>query len=323
MLNPTIDDSANGESITRPLYFLLSPSVARNTPPASTSSPNRNTRSSSAMASSRAVRTASMTVACAISQLLVDEAEGVFGLRVGLHERPLRGLANLFLHAALYLIEVFAREDPVRLHAGTEEQQRVLPGPLFELFFRPVAGIIVVAGVRPEAIALRLDEIRATAVAGLIDRRLHRLVDRNPVHPIANHALDVVAALSIGDVRHRHELFRPLRDRIPVVFDEKDDRKLVDGREVQRLMKVAPAGAALATASHHNNRVLVHLRRQGDARGVQELRRDDRTLGDDLPFAVRPVSRHLAAVAVRVIALGEQVEHRLTRRLAEDKVHSE
>src|SRR5688572_1060564 len=105
-----IDDSASGESSTRPGYFFASPSVARNTPPASTSSPRMNTRSSFPISSSSVERIASMTVTSAISQLLVDEAERVLWRRVRLHQSPLRRFPDFALDPRLDLVQVVGRE---------------------------------------------------------------------------------------------------------------------------------------------------------------------------------------------------------------------
>src|SRR5712691_7021206 len=147
MLSPMIDDSASGVSSTRPGYFVAKPSVARNTPPASTSSPRTKTRSSFAISSSRVERTASITVIAVISRLLEDEAERVFGKRIGLRQRPLRTLADLLLDAPLDLVEILFREDPALFDARPEDLHGVLPRPLFELLLRAIAAVVIVAGM--------------------------------------------------------------------------------------------------------------------------------------------------------------------------------
>src|ERR1043165_8474045 len=75
MLRPMIELSASGESITRSPYLPCRPSVARNTPPASTSSPRRKMRSSEAMAADDRIFLLGEDV----------EAGGVFRATEGLH----------------------------------------------------------------------------------------------------------------------------------------------------------------------------------------------------------------------------------------------
>ncbi len=55
--------------------------------------------------------------------------------------------------------------------------------------------------------------------------------------------------------------------------------------------------------------------------GVQQLRCYDARLRYHVALAKAPVRGHLAPVAVRIIPLGEQVEHRFTSGHTEDEVH--
>src|SRR5262249_36574184 len=160
-----------------------------------------------------------------------------------LAERPFGAVPHFFLDATLYLVEVFLREDAALFHARPEDLDGVFAGPLLELFLRSVAAVVVVSGVGPETVALRLDQKRARATPRLVDRRLHVLVDGDGVHPVYDRRLDAVPLRPVRHVGGGHLLVGTLRNRIAVVLDIEDHGQAMDGREVERLVEVAPAGA--------------------------------------------------------------------------------
>ena len=115
---------------------------------------------------------------------------------------------------------------------------------------------------------LRLDERRAVAAAGALHGLARDPVAGDGVAPVDDHAGNAVSLGAIGDVLGWHLLLPRHADREPVVLDEEDHRELVDGREVQRLVEVAFAGAALADRREGDRVLAAHPRRQRDARGV-------------------------------------------------------
>ena len=175
----------------------------------------------------------------------------------------------------------------------------------------------------PHAEALGLDEERPRASAGLIDGWPHGLVDGDGVKPIDDSALDAVGRGAVGDVGDGHLLLGALGDGVAVVLDEEDDGQLVDGGEVERLVEVATAGAALATAGEGDDRVVAHLRRERDPDSVHKLGGDDAGLGEHAALRAAPVRGHLPSEGVGVVALPKDVEHGLARGHAEHEHDAE
>jgi hypothetical protein len=79
--------------------------------------------------------------------------------------------------------------------------------------------------------------------------------------------------------------------------------------------------APFAAAGHDDQLLAPQPRPERDAHGVHELRGHDRRLRDDAAGRARPVRRHLPAVAIRVVPLAEDVQHRFAGSHPEDEVH--
>src|SRR3989337_3816558 len=144
---PTIDSSANGESITRPApYFSNNPWVALNTPPRGpTSSPTINTRSSRANSSSIACRRPSMRVISGMGDVLGVDRIGAFGyLRVGCTFGELDRLIDLLPCPRIHLHHRLRCQEPLVQELRGEAIQRITRSPLRDFLPRTVASVIVV-----------------------------------------------------------------------------------------------------------------------------------------------------------------------------------
>jgi len=152
------------------------------------------------------------------------------------------------------------------------------------------------------AVGVRLDELRTLAGAGPRDRVAQHLQQRGGV--VAVHALtrDAVADALVGDRRGGGLAGQRDGDGVLVVLHEEDDRGLEDGREVERLVEVALAGAAVPAQRHHDRALAAQPRRVSDPDGVRELGGERRRLRGDM------VGRRVVAGVPVALEQGEHLD---------------
>ena len=230
---------------------------------------------------------------------------------------PIDGLIDFGAHLGGPLPGFLLAEGVGLEEARAEAVDRVVARPLLDLGARAVAAVVVARGVGDEAVGLRLDQLRAVAAAQLLDAPAHLLVDGEDVVAVDGRGLDVVAAGALGDVADGHLLLAGLGDGVAVVLAEEDHGQLVDGGEVERLVKVALGGGALAEVDDGDLVQPSQLRGVGDAGGVRQVGGDHAGAGDDALLGEGPVARHLASARVGVVGLGEEAEHDLLGAHAE------
>ncbi|BFO13677.1 hypothetical protein SHKM778_00650 [Streptomyces sp. KM77-8] len=142
-----------------------------------------------------------------------------------------------------------------------------MPLPGLHLGVVAVAGGVVGVGVRLHAIRDRLDQRRTAARAGTAYGVGEDLVHGGGVVAVDQAAGHPVADGLVGQRRGRGLPVERYGDREAVVLDEEDDRGLPDGGEVQGLVEVALAGAAVADHGERDHVVAL------EAGGVREPHR--------------------------------------------------
>src|SRR5581483_9991398 len=205
-----------------------------------TSSPSTITRSSRAISSRRAERTASITVIVAIAippfsppgpaprSAGVHVPEDRFRRRIRRALGELGGVIDLALHAADRLFQQRVVQQPHLAQIVAEARERLALPPLLHLLARAIGAVVVIAGMRYQPVGLGFEEGRAIAAARPIDGALHRAVDGNeivPIHDLAGHG---VGAGAVGDIGNRHLLALWLRDGVAIVLTDEDDRQPMD-----------------------------------------------------------------------------------------------
>jgi hypothetical protein len=141
---------------------------------------------------------------------------------------------------------------------------------------------------------------------------------------VAGEQVRAVDALHQQTGKRRHELrqiaawrlhFDRNGDRVPVVFDEIDDRQLQRAGGIERFPELAFAGRAFANRDVHDLVGPEAPLRIGDAGnllkqtpgfrapdGLQALRPRGARLRDDIEFLVSPMGRHLTAARIGIVA---------------------
>jgi hypothetical protein len=147
--------------------------------------------------------------------------------------------------------------------------------------------------VRLHAIGVRLDQLRAATVTGLLDGGAQDRQQR--CHVVA---VDAFAGYAVPDAlvrqRRRDRLTGQRHaDRVPVVLHQEDDRGVEDGREVERLVEVALARATVTAHRHHDRRLATKPGRVRDTDRVRQLGRQGRRVRGDVVLV-----RVVAAVPV-------------------------
>lgn len=153
--------------------------------------------------------------------------------------------------------------------------------PGLDLGVAPVAGRVVGVGVGVDAVRHRLDQCgtatRARVGHGFGEHLVHGggvvAVDQAARHPVADGL--------VGQRRGGGLLGERDGDREAVVLDEEDDRGLPDGGEVERLVEVALAGAAVADQGERHHVVALETGGVREAHGVRELGRERGAQGRD------------------------------------------
>ena len=186
-----------------------------------------------------------------------------------------------------------------------------------------VAGRVVGGGVRAHPVGVRLDQRRALAVAGVVERRAGHRVGGEHVVAVDPDAGEAEAGGALVERDAGLPLER-LGDRVLVVLAEEDDRGVEDAGPDERLVDVALAGRAVAEVGDDRLAVVgADLAVHGDAHGVagrvQRLRADDDRVDVELELvrvpaalvdAAEQAERHdrvdAAAVEDAVLAVGRE-----------------
>jgi hypothetical protein len=196
-----------------------------------------------------------------IGQLALDRRR-----RIGLGEHQVREPIDLRDHSGAMRLELARLPDAASGGDRLEPQQRIARRPLLEQLRRHVVGSRRLL-VSAHAERLELDERRPFSASRPRGGVAHRANDGQQVVPVADDARDAVADAAIGQMRAGVLLGDGRRQPVLVVLDDEDDGELPHGREVQRLVKIALAGRAVAGE------------RDGDARFTAQLKRQRQPVG--------------------------------------------
>src|SRR6476661_1990748 len=343
---PTMPDSASGLSMTRssPKSFCR-PSVMRKTPPSlPTSSPMSRTLSSSSMALRRPMLRPLASVifwvlisvgsferlevggeAVALSGDLVghlaeDVAELVERLGVGQRLAALAEVVAQLLGLGVEVVEELLVDQAVAAQVDLEPLDRVLELPVLELVVEAVARRVVGRGVRTHAIGVRLDERRAVALPGPLQRGLRDGVRRQHVVAVDADPREAEAQRPLVERDAGLALDR-LGDGPLVVLAEEHDGRVVGRGEDERLVDVALRRRTVAEVGDHgrvavgvagaDDAVALHAHRV--AGGVEGLRADDDRVEAEVvlvrvPAAlVDPAEEAEEAQRVDALAVGDAV----------------
>src|SRR5271157_173574 len=188
---PMMDASARGESMIRfGPYLSYRPAVARKTPPRlPTSSPTMKTSGSRASSSSRARRMASIKVISGMTDLL-----GINGMQGILHRRVRRSRGvryRLIDHRHRFpfqFFHLFPGQDLSGLQGTLGDQQGIVFLMLLDLLPGTVGAVVIVGGVRGQAVGTGLDQTRTLPGAGAAHRFLHSSMHLDHVRPIHRHS---------------------------------------------------------------------------------------------------------------------------------------
>ncbi len=150
--------------------------------------------------------------------------------------------------------------------------------PRLDLAVGAVAGRVVGVGVRLQPVGDRLDEGGAAARPGPVQRLGQHLVHRDRVVAVHQPPRDAVADRLVGQRGRSGLLGQRYGDREAVVLHQEDGGCLPYGGEVERLVEVALAGAAVADQRERGHLVALQpggvrqpdrVRKLGGQRGAQ------------------------------------------------------
>ena len=232
----------------------------------------------------------------------VDGREQVVRARGLVGEREVDRRLDLRLHSAQ--ARRAASSSP-SAQSPLEPRQRILRLPFLDHGRIPDVGQVRAHGVLHAAERLQLEEGRAAAVPGALERRCDGVLDRDhvvavddlPRHAVPGRALDEVGDGALGVPAGRQ--------RELVVLAGEHDRQLPGGGEVHRLVRGPLAGRAVA---EERDRRLVRpakLRGQRRPARVREAGSDDPVAADDVEGEVGDVHRAAEPLAVA----GPPAEH--------------
>ena len=244
----------------------------------------------------------------------VDVGQRVLRGRVGRLHSLARRLCDLVADPLLERLDLFRGKHTLVEQLLLEPFEAVVLRQLVDLLLGAITPLVVFRRVGPKAIDEAFDERRTLSGAGASDRLLRDEVARDGVAAVDRHARESVPRRALGDVVDRVLLVERRGDREAVVFADEHLGQLVDGREVECLVRVAFRPRALAVVGHDDLVGAVHLQRIGDARAVDHLRRDRRAARDDVEPRVREVTGRLLAARGGVRRLGEHGQHQVERR---------
>ncbi len=125
------------------------------------------------------------------------------------------------------------------------------------------------------------------------------------VHDVAGHP---VARSGLRHIVHGERVARGRGEAVAIVFHDEQDGQLPRARQAQRLVKLALAGRALAHEGRSDGARGVHLRRQAQAVGHGQHRREVRDHAHDALLGQAEVKRAVAAVGEAALAAHELAE---------------
>ena len=193
---------------------------------------------------------------------------------------------------------------------------KAVDGILFRPYFDEVIGNVLRARgllVAAHAKGLHLQERRPLALPRPAGRPPHGLNHGQhivAVHPLAR---QTVSCSGISDPFHRHSRCRRRGEAISVVFDDKDDRQLPDGGQVDRLVEVAFARGAISTEDEGNEVVALELRGLSEPTRHRQHRCHVRDHPDDAALGEADVKRAIAPLGEASRFAHELAEERLER----------
>ncbi len=261
-----------------------------------------------------------------VGHLGVDVVEDAHRLRVGQRLAALTQVVAELVGLGLEVREVLVVDEAVAAHVDLEAGDRVLELPVLEVVAHPVAGRVVGGGVRTHPVGVRLDEGRALAVAGALQRRLRHGVRREDVVAVDAHAGEAEAERALVE-RDAGLALDGLGDGPLVVLAEEHHGSVVRRREDEALVDVALRGRTV-TEVCDDRRVAVGVAGADDAVAlhahrvagrVQDLGADDdrvepevvvlrvpRALVDAAEEAEQVERVDAAAVGDAVLAVGRE-----------------
>ncbi len=218
-------------------------------------------------------------------------------------------------------LEVFDRRFAQPVYLGQlppRGRQRVLFAPLFLALGRHVTPLVVGGmAVQPQRHALQ--QPRQAVAAHGRKRLVHRLVHRPHVQPVDGPPLEAVGG---GPVRKPLAPVLPGRGRgkgIVVVLDDKQHGHFQHRGQVQRLVKIAGAGAAVANDRQAENLFPVVPRCPGGADHRAEHLPQMADHGESPLASVAVVDVALAAPG-RALGIGQILAQQLLRRGTEQQM---
>ncbi len=160
------------------------------------------------------------------------------------------------------------------------------------------------------AVGLHLQQGRAVAAPGPLNSPPCRLVHCLRVLAVYHLARDAVAGRPIGHVLDRDGVLGIGELGVVVVLTDEDGRQLLDGRPVQRLVKLALAGGAIPEERHRDLVGAPVLRRKCRPRHDPEPASDD-------PVAAKHPHREIRDVHAATLAAAHpgRLAHDLGRHL--------
>ena len=217
-----------------------------------------------------------------VGHLAEDVAELVHRLRVGQRLAPLAEVVAQLLGLGVEVVEELLVDQAVAAQVDLEPLDRVLELPVLELVVEAVARRVVGRGVRTHPVGVGLDERRAVAVAGALQRGLRDGVRRQHVVAVDADAREAEAQRALVERDAGLALDR-LGDGPLVVLAEEHDGGVVGRGEDERLVDVALRGRAVTEVGEHGRVALgvagaddaVALHAHGVAGGVERLGADD------------------------------------------------
>ena len=190
-----------------------------------------------------------------------------------------------------------------------EDHQGILAPPGLDVGGRPVLLLTIFGGVRRQPLDLALDQGRTFAGPRAPHGFPRDRVAGEHIGPVDDDTRKPVAGRAHRHILHGKLQTRRHGDRIAVVLDAEQHGQFVDAGEVQRLMPVALACAALAHRRHAHLAGAANLGRVGDAGGVQVLRADRTAGGEDLVRGCAQCAGIWRPPLLGSVSAGEEPEH--------------
>ena len=176
-----------------------------------------------------------------------------------------------------------------------------VPGKPLVLLLLPavaVAAPLEVAAVVEVAVALRLYDARTASLADAVAHLLDGPVDGGNVVAVHDPGVHPIPRRVLREVGNRADILRRRCHGVLVVLDEVDDREIIDGGEVRRLVERSLVRTAVAEEGDHDVPALAEFFGECRAGGQRDTSRDDRVRSQDPGILPSEVHRSAAAAAV-------------------------